>query len=137
MLPAIYLAGPWARRDEVRLVRDVFQEAGFTVNARWLDVQAHVNSTAYGDSVDDLVGLQREAVRDLEDVAKSAVMVVVNLEKSEGKAVEQGLALSRGMPIVVIGARTNLFQYLPHVTVVDTPMEAIRYLERRASGRAA
>ena len=123
----IYLAGPWARRDEVKEVRAQLQSAGFVVKSRWLDVD-HVDSKAYGDATDDVPALQEEALRDLEDIDDADIMVVSNLQLSEGKAVEQGIALATSMPIIVIGERLNVFQYLDHVTVVPDVESAIRAL---------
>lgn len=132
---SIYLAGPWARREEVREARKAFLAAGIRVNAQWLDVELKEGA---GDTAESQAAagydMAVEARRDVADIAESDAMVVMNLEKSEGKAVEQGYALYRGMPIIVVGKRTNVFQYLPEVKVVDNLFEALgllRELEKK------
>jgi nucleoside 2-deoxyribosyltransferase len=115
----IYLAGPWARREEVRAARDKFTAAGVNVKARWIDL-----SPTPEDEKNPVV-LTGEAINDLEDLDNADAVVVLNLEKSEGKAVETGYALAAGVPVIIIGERTNVFHYLPEVSIVETIEEAI------------
>ena len=133
---SVYLAGPWANRDEVRQAREQLQRAGIQVNAQWLDVEMKEGA---GDTAESQAAagydMAAEAKRDLDDIDDSDMIVVMNLQKSEGKAVEQGLALERGMPVVVVGRRTNVFQYLPQVTVVETLEEAIPFVKGYAAGK--
>jgi hypothetical protein len=135
---SIYLAGPWSRREEVREARKAFLAAGIPVNAQWLDVPIIEGA---GDTAESQAAagydMGAEANRDREDIDKSMVMVVMNLEKSEGKAVEQGIALEKKMPIIVIGPRTNVFQYGPEVLVVDSVAEAIVLLNAVRLSEAA
>lgn len=139
---SIYLAGPWAQRQVVQGARLQLQAAGINVNAQWLDVEMKEGA---GDTAESQAAagydMAAEANRDLEDINKSDAMVVMNLEKSEGKAVEQGIAIERNMPVIVVGKRTNVFQYLPQVTVVDNLYDAIgkvyELYERRGYARAA
>jgi nucleoside 2-deoxyribosyltransferase len=139
---SIYLAGPWAQREAVQEARRQLMAAGINVNAQWLDVEMKDGA---GDTAESQAAagydMSAEANRDLADINKSDAMVVLNLEKSEGKAVEQGIALEKGLPIIVVGKRTNVFQYLPKVTVVDNLYDAIgkvyELYERRGYARAA
>lgn len=120
--PRIYLAGPWVRRAEVRIARNVFVQSGITVGSRWIDFDAgSVNE--YDPSVQ-----AREALNDWEDLHEAEALVLLNLEKSEGKAVETGIALTRGIPVIVIGQRTNVFHHLPQVHIVETIGDAIARL---------
>lgn len=74
-----------------------------------------------------------EARMDMFDVIRADVVLVLNLAKSEGKAVEQGIALAREIPIIVVGLdRFNVFQYLPQYTFVKTVEEAIQLLKSEA-----
>lgn len=104
----VYLAAPWARIADARAFREKLLDMGVTVNSRWLDFQ--VDATKDYDYPEDI--MRHEAQNDLEDIDHAEFMVVLNLEKSEGKAVEQGYALARGIPIIAIGKRLNVFQYL-------------------------
>jgi nucleoside 2-deoxyribosyltransferase len=132
----IYLAGPWARREEVREARKAFLAAGIEVNAQWLDVPDIAQAGQTVETQEHLYDLRAEAQRDLDDIAKSDAMVVMNLEKSEGKAVEQGIAIAQGLPLVVVGRRSNVFQYLERVRVFDTVDDAIAYITGRALAAA-
>lgn len=115
----VYIAAPWARRYEVPAVAAQVVAAGHTITSRWHSIWIDTDS-------DDPIVLAQEAVNDLADVAASSQMLVLNLEKSEGKAVEQGLALAFGIPIIIIGdIRLNVFQFLPQVRLVATVEEAL------------
>lgn len=126
MIDVIYVAAPWKHRETARAVAIQFREAGFTVMSRWHDEWgAEIGPE---DSKDPMV-LAAEANADFADVILSEAMVVLNIEKSEGKAVEQGIAHTVEMPIVVIGTeRFNVFQYLPRVRLVPDFDAAVAYL---------
>ncbi len=133
---SIYLAGPWARREEVREARKAFLAAGIKVNAQWLDIEVPEGAGETSESQAAAgIDMGAEAKRDLDDIAVSEVMVVMNLQKSEGKAVEQGIAIQKRMPLIVVGPRTNAFQYLPQVKVVDNLYEVIGLLREIEEGR--
>lgn len=121
--PRIYLAGPWVRRADVREARNVFQQSGIAVGSRWIDFDAE------GQDEHNASTQQREALNDWEDIHAADALVLLNLEKSEGKAVETGMALVRGIPVIVIGQRSNVFHYLPQVTIVETIGDAIAKLQ--------
>ena len=112
----IYLAAPWTRRVEARRVRDELEAAGHTVNSRWLDLHG-----GGGEHV-----LATEAQNDIDDLIACDVLVLLNLEKSEGKAVETGFALALDIPIYVIGGHSNVFHYHPRVkhVVLDDLLRA-------------
>jgi nucleoside 2-deoxyribosyltransferase len=123
---AVYLAGPWANRDSVRIARERFRSVGIQVNSQWLDVpiiEGAGNDAASQASAG--YNMADEAHRDLDDIDHSDLMVVMNLSKSEGKAVETGIALAKEMQVIVVGERSNVFHYLPQVIVVETVEEAI------------
>jgi nucleoside 2-deoxyribosyltransferase len=118
----IYLAGPWKHRTTAKDVAQQLRDAGHKITSRWHDIWALLE-----ESHDPLV-MEQEADCDLSDVESADIVVVLNIEKSEGKAVEQGFALGLGIPIVVIGAHSNVFHWLPEVTVVKDLEDAIAYL---------
>lgn len=115
----LYVAAPWADQASGRAVRAALTTAGFVVQARWLDL----NQQASHDLAD-------QARVDWDDLCGAEGLVVVNTRLSEGKAVETGIALARGIPVVVIGARTNVFHHLPTLRVVPTVWEAIGVLRQ-------
>jgi nucleoside 2-deoxyribosyltransferase len=123
----VYVAAPWVCRREARVAAEALEADGFTVVSRWLYL--------HGDSKDAEI-LAREAQNDVDDLDASDALVLLNLEKSEGKAVETGLALATGKPVIVVGARSNIFHWLPRVQIVNTVQEAAERL-RRNRDRAA
>lgn len=132
----VYLAGPWAAREEVRKVAEQFKAAGIEILARWIweEVPDH-GPGYYGDKdhrgTDVGASLVAGAERDLTDILHCDVMVVLNyLGKSEGKAVETGIAIGLGMPVFVVGKPTNIFHYGENdgVNMVDSVEEAIERL---------
>ena len=95
--------------------------AGFIVTSRWL--------RDHGDSTDDPLVLRREAQHDWDDVKTADVLVVLNIQKSEGKATEQGLALAHGKKVIGVGKPgNNIFHHLPHYTWVDDAVGVINLL---------
>ena len=116
----IYVAAPWVRKEEAKYVAGRLNDAGFVVTSRWIDMHG-------GDH--DPVVLRREAQHDWDDIRAATVLVVLNIEKSEGKATEQGIALERGLKIVGVGIpKNNVFHYLPQYRWVASVVELINLL---------
>ena len=101
----MYVAGPYTRREECISVMHWLESQGHHVTSRWLREEMQINHAA--------------AQTDLDDVAAADVLLLLNLEKSEGKSVELGYALALGKQIVLVGARTNVFHHLDCVRVVE------------------
>ena len=120
----VYLAAPWAHKHEAQRVVWWLKRHEISITSRWLDF--------VGDSTDPVV-LRREATRDWEDLSRSDVLVLLNMALSEGKAVEQGLALAWGKPIIGMpGPAHNIFHHLPApaYTWVPTIDEVLKILRR-------
>lgn len=118
----VYIAAPWTQRLAAKNAAVKFLGAGHIITHRWWNFEA-------GD--EDHARLRDLALMDLEGVQKADCLVVLNLEKSEGKAVEQGVALERGIPICLVGSRTNIFHHLDtDYAMFDTVEEVIDYLEQ-------
>jgi nucleoside 2-deoxyribosyltransferase len=121
----IYLAGSWKQRKTVvPEARAALRAHGYIVDCRWIDK----------DGLDE----QQEAIDDLVDIDNSDALLVYNPEGvvSEGKAFEQGYAYAQGMPIVVVGPRTCVFQHLERVIHVDTIEDAINALKEHGMSPA-
>jgi hypothetical protein len=112
----VYIAAPWKRKAEARVAADRLRDAGYTITSRWIDV--------HGDTTDP-EQLEIEAGNDLEDIEAADYFVLLNLEPSEGKAVETGIALIEDIPIIGVGKPSNVFHYLPEIVWVDTLTDAI------------
>jgi nucleoside 2-deoxyribosyltransferase len=118
----IYLAAPWSFRHRARVVASLLRAEGHTITSHWHDIEADTK---------DPETLQMEAMHDLSDIDEADILVLLNTETSEGKAVEFGYALAQGLLLMVVGERSNVFHYLPEVVVVpDLPaaIEAMREL---------
>ena len=122
----VYLAAPWKHRFVAELVAKQLRNAGNVVVSRWHDEWAHRDDSTVSDDQ-----FRQEALYDYNDVLRSEIVMVLNIEKSEGKAVEQGIALAEGIPVLVVGDKTNVFHYLETFTFVKTVNEAVKYLGER------
>lgn len=120
----IYIAAPWAQREAAIKASRKFIQVGHEITSRWFN--------SLGDSSDPTgilrlpEDIKQEAYEDIEDVHQADYLVVLNLQLSEGKAVETGLALAWGIPVISIGPRSNIFQALG--TEVSDVEEAIEFL---------
>jgi hypothetical protein len=116
----VYIAAPWKHKSRAAEVKQQLQEAGLTVTSRWMDFKETPGvAYEYNDDV-----MRAEALNDIEDVAKSTAMLYLNLEKSEGKATELGMALAYSMPIYVIGGKqNNVFLHLPEINHINSVEE--------------
>lgn len=116
----IYLAAPWEAKPQAKEARETLREAGFVVDCRWIDLHTDVD-TKHPD-LDKFKAEQ--ALNDVEDLINSDILILLNISKSEGKAVETGMALASGRPVILVGERTNIFHWLP-ITKVSNIQEAI------------
>jgi nucleoside 2-deoxyribosyltransferase len=126
----IYLAAPWIHKEQARAAAEQIEAAGHTITKRWWEhreVPGYLTADTTHD--DELV---QQAVEDVEGVFNADAFVVLTTAPSEGKSVETGLALAWGMPIIVVGQKTNLFHYLLNeALVVETIEAAIELLGTR------
>lgn len=123
----IYVAAPWKRKMNAALAADALTAAGHVITSSWID---------YPGDTDDPEELAIEAVTDMQDIDDADVFVLLNLEPSEGKAVETGIALVEGLHIIGVGQPSNVFHYLPEIIWVDTLAEAIDVLAGRSDDAA-
>lgn len=129
----VYIAAPWVHRAYAKEVAEIIRHDGHEVTSRWHD--------EWGLMPDDFVRTEdetrEEAEKDVEDVQKSDAVLVLNIEKSEGKAVEQGIAIDRHIPVIVVGERTHVFHWLKGVTMKQTLSEARWHLGIRIGSPSA
>lgn len=121
----VYIAAPWVSKDVARIAGAAFEQAGFEITKKWWehrDVDMEDSESAQE--------LYEQADEDITGVLSADVFVLLNLGKSEGKAVETGIALSEGLPMILVGKRSNLFHFLPCWTIVDTINQAIEEAKR-------
>lgn len=114
----VYLAADYNLKDELYILALILEAAGLEVTSRWI--------RAKNEPITWLSQERRRecSVMDLEDIRAADVFVIVNpaafAEKGTGgRHVELGYALGIGKPVIVSGARTNVFHSLPQVWHVD------------------
>jgi nucleoside 2-deoxyribosyltransferase len=127
----VYIAAPWVRRTEAIEVGKQFTAAGHEVTSRWFfhEVVGDPQDSS-GLSSPRQDSIRAQAQEDINDVRRADALVVLNLQKSEGKAVETGIAISAGIPVISIGTRSNIFQSLGYeVPTVDDALTLLSCLE--------
>jgi nucleoside 2-deoxyribosyltransferase len=130
----IYTAAAWGRRDEIKKIAAELEKLHVTITARWLNEPI----PPQGSSVDKW---RREtALVDIADIREADVLVrfsdadeakfplVSSSLISSARMFECGFAWGLGKPIVVVGGRQNVFDYLPNVTHVKDVDELKKYL---------
>lgn len=119
--PRVYLAAPWVDRENMDARAEMFEKAGFEISHKWWKTEDN-NDTATDEK------MRRHAYLDYAGVKSADAVVVFNTGKSEGKAVELGLALGLRRPIVMVGTRgehsKNVFHYMDECHWVETIEQA-------------
>lgn len=126
---SVYLASPWADKEQTKIYAQQFREAGLNVVSRWHDFHEDKPTDGLQYDVDVLM---KEALADVEDVLACDIFVLFNTQprgqETSGKAVETGVAIAACKGIVLVGERTNVFHYLdiPQVRTVEEAIEAVK-----------
>lgn len=117
----LYIAAPWARKAEALKVRQQIRDAGISVGSSWMDDP---------DLPYEQASSQEDAERDIDELQHSDALLFLNLEMSEGKATELGMALMLGIPIFCIGGKArNVFLHLPSITHIGSVEEFLSALQ--------
>ncbi|HUF24728.1 MAG TPA: nucleoside 2-deoxyribosyltransferase [Vicinamibacterales bacterium] len=120
---AIYLSGQFEDAPVLRQAREQLVAAGYRVTSRWLDAPSSTPATALADQEGAGERLAAIARQDFEDIDAADAVVVFNPAEScsigrGGRHVETGYALALGKPVAIVGARGNIFHWLPEIAVV-------------------
>lgn len=119
-----YLAARYSRMEEMRHCRVSLEALGHDVTSRWINGSHQISESQDGDSgADDekTVALRQEyGMEDLRDVCAADVLIAFTETPRcgptrGGRHVEMGLAMGRGIPVIVCGPRENIFCWLPGV----------------------
>ena len=121
----VYIAAPWSNKSEAKTAKLTCEDLGLEVTSRWIELPDGVPVREQKD----LKLVESEAINDVQDVYRCDILVYLNIQKSEGKAAEFGMALAWGKPIIVVGERTMVFHYLP-VPVVSNLNAAIELIRQ-------
>ena len=116
-----YVAAPWAERPLSAKAAEELEAAGFVVTSRWID--KHLPKTSESGLDFDPAILKVEATNDAEDVFNADIFILLNTQKrgeeTSGKAVETGMAMAWGKPVILVGPETNIFHFLDVQKVLD------------------
>ncbi len=122
----IYLAAAYNRMMEMRDVRDFLVNDGHEVTAQWIDGKESNDTSA-------------AAVMDVEDVRRADVLVAFSFERGTlttggGRHVEFGIALERGIDIIVCGPKgEHVFHSWPGVRHAPSVDDLARLLQEMNS----
>ena len=119
----IYLAAPWVDRDLATAAAKKIEAVGHTITHPWWQYEGE-NQQAESEAF-----LIACAKNDVIGVETADVVIVINTNKSEGKAVEQGIAIAHEKPIICItpGEKPtyNIFHHLSNYRHVKSLEEAL------------
>lgn len=119
----IYLAAPWRHREVARTTAAELTKAGHTITEPWWN---HRDVNGLPEHADEL---RNQAWHDIQGVLTADRFVLLDIELSEGKAWEQGLAWARKIPIIAVGEPgRSVFHFLPQYTWVRTIEELLEVL---------
>jgi hypothetical protein len=116
---------------EMREVRDRLVAEGHEVTAQWIDGKEKSDAAATEETM--IAG----ALMDIADVQRADVLLAFSQERGTlhtggGRHVEFGIALSIGVPIIVVGPRgEHIFHYTPcveHRATLDEAIDALRLM---------
>ncbi len=108
----VYLAGVFVEKDTMPRMAAAIEAAGHSITHKWWEVE----SKPYGERTD--AEKCEQAMLDVSGVRNADAIILINSSKSEGKAVEQGIAIAKGIPIFAVGTKgehsKNIFHWLPN-----------------------
>lgn len=121
----VYVAAPWTAKDAAQAAAGLLEDAGHKITKKWWE---HREVPGYLAGHADDRELQDQASEDIAGINSASAFVLLNLSKSEGKAVETGYALAAGCQMILVGDPSNLFHYLPEWTRVPSIESAVAVL---------
>lgn len=127
-----YIAAGYSRKEEVAVVAKELESIGVVVISKWHKERAKPQ-TSLSDCTESF--LRRNAKKDIRELTEANYFVMLSVNpdipfKRGGSCVENGFAIAKGLPVLVIGPKQHIFHYLPGVKRVDTIEQAKRWLQR-------
>ena len=129
----VYLAAAWSRKEEIAGIAYDLVKLGVDVQARWLAEPSFPKSKHALDKF-----LRERALIDVHDVRAADILVRfsddLNCENipaylgTGSRMVEMGIALERGIPVIVVGGHQPVFDHLPQVMHLKDVEELKAYL---------
>lgn len=137
----IYVAAPWTRKAEAQAFAEGLEKAGHTITKKWWEHREVPGYLSADIAIPERQELVQQAMEDILGVLAAEGLVLLNLEKSEGKAVETGVALVTAMlyahgltktgvlDFILVGGKSNLFHCLPLWQEAKTVEDAVALLQ--------
>lgn len=129
----IYIAAPWKDRGPIPWIASELEDRGHKITHKWWEYEG-TDQTAESHEF-----LRECAIHDVEGVLNADVVLLINSSKSEGKAVEQGLAIAAGKTIIGVGQNgesMNVFHHLDNYKWVEGIEAAYDAIEQEANGNS-
>ena len=128
----IYVAAPWSNRDVAATVARQLRDKGHVITHDWWSYEGEATN---GMDPDDKF-MKQCADDDYRAVRTADLLLLLNLQdrgkETSGKAVETGLALAWGIPIIMVGSKTNVFHYLPDIYKASSIENALEHIQARS-----
>lgn len=119
---AVYLAARFSRKNEIKEKAKELEALGINVTSRWLDETADPNSDLKEFDDDAHTEVAQVDIEDI-DAADVLVLFTENPElgfKRGGRHFESGYAHGKGIPVVTLGPRENVFHYLKPIINIES-----------------
>jgi hypothetical protein len=121
----LYLAAAFSRQEEIKLIAVRLESKGLTITSRWLEVKKERLENAFMD-VEDV--RRADILVRFTDTVQSSLITMTGYNEpyvparliSGARHFETGLAWERGIPIIVVGGKQNIFDEFPNITHVDS-----------------
>jgi hypothetical protein len=122
----VYVAARFSDQGLGQLARLELEEAGITCTARWLDEDPKLGGNPANGRI--------FAEWDLHDICSSDYLLLLNPESQSkfgtgGCHFETGYAYAKGLTILVVGSRSNVFHQMLAVECFATVADAIRRIQ--------
>jgi nucleoside 2-deoxyribosyltransferase len=119
----IYLAARYSRHKELQSVRTDLEKLGHIVTSRWINDDHQISDDGLSAQAKESERI-RFATEDFSDLCEAdAIIAFTEAPRSTtsrgGRHVELGMAMGRGMRIIIVGPRENVFCCLPTVEWYD------------------
>lgn len=131
-----YIAAGYSRKEEVAAIAKELESVGVTITSNW-HKERPAPQTGLNDNTESF--LRRTARKDIQELTAANYFVMLTVDpdkpfKRGGSCVENGFAIARGLPTMIIGPRQHIFHYLPGIKKVDTVEQAKKWMIRMQEG---
>lgn len=118
----VYLAGRYSRKNELRECAAELEACDYLVTSSWL--KEHYDPNVQLKELTDEDN-RKIAEQDVVDIDRAEALVFFAEDQNAqpprgGRHAEYGYALAKGLQLFVIGAKENIFHFLPNVKVYQT-----------------